>query len=117
YFGLTHFDISPKPAYFAYQALTRAVGEGAGDFKRETANEIDRVSFRRADGTRGWAVWSPDGAKKVRLTAVGEVAEAFDGLGNAVSLDDLFSPEGGNIEPEVIYILGPEELKVEFLGK
>ena len=117
YFGLTHFDISPKPAYFAYQALTRAVGEGAGDFKRETANEIDRVSFRRADGSRGWAVWSPDGAKKVRLTAVGEVADAFDGLGNAVSLDEFLSPEGGSIGPEVIYILGPEELKVEFLGK
>ncbi|MBO7722725.1 MAG: cellulase family glycosylhydrolase, partial [Thermoguttaceae bacterium] len=70
YFGLTHADISPKPAYFAYRALTRAVGEGARDFKRDTADGIDRVSFRRADGSRGWAVWSPGHAKKARITAV-----------------------------------------------
>ncbi|MBQ6620569.1 MAG: beta-galactosidase [Thermoguttaceae bacterium] len=117
HFGLTNSDVSPKPAYLAYQALTRAVGEGAGDFQRDTADDIDCVGFRRADGSRGWAVWSPGRAKKARLTLVGEVAEAFDFQGNAVSLDDLLSPEGGTIERGMIYIIGPEELKAEFLGK
>ncbi|MBO7679946.1 MAG: hypothetical protein J6S75_09790, partial [Thermoguttaceae bacterium] len=117
YFGLTHADLSPKPAYLAYRAFTRAVSEGADDFRRDTADGIDRVRFRRADGSRGWAVWSPWCATKARLALVGEVAEAFDCLGNAISLEDLLCPKGGSIGLEVIYVIGPEELKIELLDE
>ena len=113
HFGLTHVDISPKMAYFAYQALIRAAGEGSGDFQRDTAGGIERVSFRRADGFRGWAIWSPSRAQKARLTVTGQVNEAFDYLGGAVSLEELLSPEGGTIEPGVTYIIGPEEVTIQ----
>ena len=119
HFGLTHADISPKMAYYAYQALTRAVGEGASDFQREATDDIERVSFRRADGSRGWAVWSPGRVKKARLTlgGTGKVIEAFDYRGNTVTLDQLLSPEGGELGLGAIYIIGPEELSICPLGK
>ncbi|MBQ3333921.1 MAG: beta-galactosidase [Thermoguttaceae bacterium] len=117
HFGLTHADISPKPAYFAYQALIRAVGEGAADFRRDTVGDIEQVRFRRADGRLGWAVWAPGRAQKARLSVAGSVTEAFDYLGNPVSLEKLLSDEGGSIEQRVIYIIGPEEVTVHCLDE
>ncbi|MBO7680510.1 MAG: hypothetical protein J6S75_12660, partial [Thermoguttaceae bacterium] len=117
HFGLTHADISPKPAYFAYQTLIRAVGEGAADFRRDTVGDIEQVRFRRADGKFGWAVWAPGRAQTARLSVAGQVAEAFDYLGNPVSLEKLLSDEGECIEQGVTYIIGPEEVTVHCLDK
>ncbi|MBP5622031.1 MAG: hypothetical protein J6X44_08455 [Thermoguttaceae bacterium] len=66
------------------------------------------VSWTRPDGKKGWALWSLRHEKEVDVTISGEVAQAFDYLGN-----DVDKPSGTcklNLKPGILYLVGPESV-------
>ncbi len=113
HFGMVHNDISPKPAYTAMQALTRARPAGSamatGVWR---SGAIYHPRWKRPDGRTGWALWTPQGESKCALTVRGAIDEAFDHLGRPVALQ----PNGGalaiTLTESVLYIIGPEDLVV-----
>ncbi len=106
-------DLAPRPAYRAYQALTRARPAGSrpdpGEWWRQG---ITWPHWTWPDGTKGWAVWAWSGEAKARLRIRGKILEAFDVLGRPLP----YRLEGDLIEVPLrrspIYLIGPEQLAV-----
>ncbi|GHV47658.1 hypothetical protein FACS1894181_01570 [Bacteroidia bacterium] len=69
HFGLAHKNLAPKPAYYAYSTLCKLFPEGS---IIDTSIEWNRNGFcvtgwTQKDGTRVWALWSPDARKQVTV--------------------------------------------------
>jgi len=111
FFGITHADLSPKPAYFAYQTLTAAAPEGAKDFcRRPNGCGIEIISWTNPDGKKAWAVWAPGNILNVPLKISGTIDQAFNLFGEPVD-----ASLSGNVltqkwTPAVRYFIGPENI-------
>lgn len=65
HFGLTHADLTPKPAYAAYATFTRMRPEGsvqAGGAWHDAERRLYWPSWTRPDGMRAGVVWTTDDA-------------------------------------------------------
>ncbi len=113
HFGMTHKDLSPKPAYTAMQALTRARPVGS---KRSEAvyvtGEVYHLNWTRPDGKAGWALWTVQDAQEVTLKVAGEVAEAFDNLGQAVEVKVENGQAKVKLSGSVLYLIGPSQVEL-----
>ncbi len=114
YFGLVRKDLAPRPAYLAYQALTRARPAGSeaapGDWWRQG---LTWPHWVRPDGRKGWAVWAWSGEKPYRLFVRGEIAEAFDVLGRPVRVEVKDRLADVTLSRSPLYLIGPEYLSFE----
>ena len=113
-FGLTRRNLSPKPAYYAYATIGRLFPEGSKmDFSVEwKQKDCCVVNWRQPDGTRVWAVWSPDGARKVNVKIGKGLRQALHYLGGALP---AVTESSGTLETghEIIYLVGPETLDIQ----
>ncbi|MDR2138105.1 MAG: cellulase family glycosylhydrolase [Tannerella sp.] len=113
-FGLTHRGLGPKPAYFAYATAGRLFPEGSAIDSSVEWKQKDCcvVNWRRPDGTRVWAVWSPEGVRQVNVKIGRGLQQAFHCLGTPLPAvtEAARSLEVG---PEVIYLAGPESLDIQ----
>ncbi|OGV67131.1 MAG: hypothetical protein A2283_18285 [Lentisphaerae bacterium RIFOXYA12_FULL_48_11] len=113
HFGIVHRDLSPKPAYVAMQALTRARPAGSmmaeGDWR---ADGIYHPCWKRPDGQTAYALWVSEGETRCKLVIRGKVVEAFDHAGNKVDLQ----VSGGSCEvalkESILYVVGPQDIVV-----
>ena len=83
YFGIMHKDFTPKPAYAAYQALTRMLPDGSSRPQLEKDGTLWRATWTRPDRRRVEAVWSvvpAPGYYKPNLRR----AKAYDYMGRPV---------------------------------
>jgi hypothetical protein len=114
YFGLVRRDLTPRPAYLACQALTRARPSGSttdeGDWWRQGMTWPHWV---RPDGRKGWAVWLWSGEADYRLKVRGPVVEAFDHLGKPLPLDVKDGAARVRLARAPIYVIGPEHIEFE----
>ena len=73
HFGLMHADFTPKPAYAAYAAFTKARPDGSvqkpGDW-RDEKGEFFFPQWTRPDGKKAGMVWSvfPDAGRRLAFT-------------------------------------------------
>ncbi|MDD3469059.1 MAG: beta-galactosidase [Thermoguttaceae bacterium] len=113
HFGIVHQDLTPKPAWQAYQTLTRAFPEGSqmDDSMKPTDipqiwNRLDFciVGGKRPDGQKVAALWVPSGTKTAMVT--GSVNGAFDYLGKPLSAGKNPSY---TLSAQMIYILTTDE--------
>jgi len=75
HFGIVDHELNPKPAYEAYKALTAACPDGA-EFDRELPwknGSVVQIAWKRPDGVKVWAFWSPDGPQKVNVKIDGKM--------------------------------------------
>ena len=114
HFGLTRRGLSPKPAYHAYATMGKLFPEGsqidtAVEWKQ---NDCCVVSWKQPDGTRVWAVWSPEGDRQAHVKIGGGLQKALNYLG-----DDLpaVTSSSGTLETGagVIYLVGAETLEIK----
>ena len=108
HFGLTHRDLSPKPAYFALQTLLDARPDGSRPTAFSSEGDVILAGWKRPDGRNGFALWTPDGRRRVKLGVVGGVERAFDYLGKEVK--PPVDSERVELTPNVLYLIGPESV-------
>lgn len=114
YFGLVRRDLTPRPAYAAYQALIRARPPGStadrGDWWRQG---LTWPHWIRPDGKRGWSIWAWSDKVDYRIQVRGKITEAFDHLGQPLEL----GMDDGKVDIRLgrapLYFIGPDQLSFE----
>ena len=90
HFGITHADLTPKPGYLAYRALTKARPAGSVPIPGELFRWNDQLcvlSWDRPDGQTGYAVWTPTPSPQAwKVQVKGQVTDVFDCHGEPVAL-------------------------------
>lgn len=99
-----------KPAYTAYSTLGRLFPEGSKvDMDREwNRGEYCFVSWTQPDGTKVWALWSPDGARKVNIKPLKGLSQAIGCLGEQLPVTSETTEL--ELSPAVTYLVGPRLL-------
>ncbi|MBQ3822996.1 MAG: hypothetical protein II807_08120, partial [Thermoguttaceae bacterium] len=108
HFGIVHQQLDPKPGFFAYQTLSKARPAGSRGDRLTLYDDLCVVSWDRPDGQKGWALWTPNVPREIPFEIDGAVTDAFDYLGNKVSV-----PEDANklnLAQGVLYLVGPNQI-------
>ena len=113
-FGLVRRGLSPKPAYHAHATLGKLLPEGSKiDNSIEwRQNDCCVVSWKQPGGTRVWAVWSPEGERKVSVKIGKGFQKAIHCLGSALP-DVTESSKTLETSPSIIYLVGPETVEIQ----
>lgn len=111
FFGLTHADLSPKPAYDAYRALIAACPDGSDNLSRRLIGDSVVVEWTLPDGNHGYALWSPAGEETIAVQFDGTIVTANDYLGRPVSLDA--NAKKLTLSPKILYVITSERLGIE----
>ncbi|MBT4818425.1 MAG: hypothetical protein HON70_22135, partial [Lentisphaerae bacterium] len=115
HFGMVHRDLSPKPAYTAVKALTRARPAGSQNAKHNWRSEDGAFYFphwRRPDGKMAWALWKAERSQSCSLAITGSVTEAFDHLGAPVTVSVRNGEVQIDVTESILYLVGPENVAV-----
>lgn len=109
YYGIIHADLTPKPAYLAYKAMTKMLPSGSSRPTLEQDGNNYISSWTRNDGKKMWALWNSKGTSTMHLNIKGK-ADIYDYLGEHVK-----QPISGEfkISKGVTYIMGEKNLKVK----
>lgn len=102
FFGLWHKDYAPKPAYYAYKALTKMCPDRSTRPKLERNNNVYMSNWKRPDGKNVWALWTSKSEEKVKLNIKGK-HNIYNLNGNKLSRDNNNEYK---ITPSIIYIVG-----------
>ena len=113
-FGLTRRDLQPKPAYHAFATLGKLFPEGSEvDASIEwRQQDCCVVSWKQPDGTRVWAIWSPEGDRSVNVKIGKGLRQALHSLGSALP-DVTESSKTLQTGAGIIYLVGPETLEIQ----
>ncbi|MDR0866366.1 MAG: hypothetical protein LBO74_15760, partial [Candidatus Symbiothrix sp.] len=104
---------TPKPAYYAYSTLCKLFPEGS---VVDTSVEWDRngfcvISWTQKDGTRVWALWSPDANKKVSVKIGKGFRYAVNQTGETLPVTK--KTKSLTIGQGISYLIGAKTLKIE----
>ena len=105
---MVHRDLSPKPGYTAYKALVKARPSGSVQNESWQADDSCLIEWKRPDGQKGFALWTPGISVKRSITVTGKVTEAFDYLGNPITFDA--QAKTVELNNKIIYLIGPEKI-------
>ena len=104
HFGLLHRDLSPKPSYYAYKALTTMCPSGSLRPKLIVKDGTYLCDWIRPDGNHVWAVWNPVGEESFNIEIKGKCV-FVDFMGNEIT-------KPNHIGASVIYIVGDKRTNV-----
>lgn len=112
HFGIVHKDLTPKPAFVAYQTLTRARPAGSRQIETMIGNSGTArcIGWIRPDGKNGFALWDYESRKDAFLTIEGSVEEALDHLGKPISIAAISQELSISLSPGPIYLIGPKQI-------
>ncbi len=108
HFGIVGKDLKPKPAFAAYQTLTKLCPAGSTVPEFQQKNGVYLTGWRRPDGVGVWAIWAADTPIKTTLQIRGKVTEALDHLGEKQPIPESTCTAG----PSILYLVGPESVTV-----
>jgi hypothetical protein len=108
-YGVVHKNLSPKPAYYAYKALTTFCPNGSTRPTLEVHGDIYISKWVRPDGKRVWAVWDTNGICYQSLSITGK-PKYYDYLGNVIS---KISENNFKVGSGVTYIVEAENINIK----
>ena len=82
HFGIVHKDLKPKPAYFAYKALTTMCPNGSTRPVCVNDGKLYFIRWMKPNGVKVEAVWTT--SKERVKVAISEDAAYYDYLGNSI---------------------------------
>lgn len=107
HYGLCHNNYSPKPAFYAYQALVKMCPNGSTRPIMKRQGDIYSATWKRPDGKNVWALWTSKSEEEIDLKIKGKY-KIYDLKGNEICQDgNVF-----NVSPSVIYIVGAKYLQM-----
>ena len=110
HFGITHKDLSPKPAYLAYKTLTKMRPDGSSVPRITVSPDgIYTAEWTRPDGKKVHALWTARKTKKCVLSIRGKIESATGYLGQRLSED----PSAFTATPRIVYLTGPDSVTVK----
>ena len=110
HFGITHKDLSPKPAYLAYKTLTKMRPDGSSVPRITVSPDgIYTAEWTRPDGKKVHALWTARKTKKCVLSIRGKIDSATGYLGQRLSED----PSAFTATPRIVYLTGPDSVTVK----
>lgn len=109
HFGIVHPNLTPKPAFLAYQALTRLCPSGSSTPRLQHRGQVYSVNWTRPDGVKVWSIWAADSPEAVTLGIKGKIIESFDHLGGKLPETVVHDMA----KPGPIYLVGPENIVIE----
>lgn len=110
FFGLWHQDYSPKPAFYAYQTLTRMCPNKATRPRLQRNDGVYVASWKRPDGKKVCALWTSGNSVRVNLSIKkGYTAYSLYGREMRINPDDF------EVSQSVVYIVGTENFKLKRL--
>lgn len=101
--------MSPKPAYYAYKALTASCSDGSTRSILEVHGDIYISNWVRLDGKKVWAIWNAKGICYQGLTITGN-PKYYNYLGNVISKTEQNNFKTGS---GVMYIVGAENVNIK----
>lgn len=107
--GLLHADLSPKPAFIAYKALTKMCPSGSTRPTLHFEEGVYLSSWKRLDGKRVWAIWNTSGKKAVNLNVSGR-ATYYNYLGEKINVAQKRQLD---IDGGVTYIVGGKNISIK----
>lgn len=107
HFGLLHRDLSPKPSYYAYKALTTMCPSGSLRPILTIKDNIYMCYWVRSDGRHIWAIWSPKSNEQFPILVKGS-CQYLNYMG-------LKRKKPEYINSGVTYLVGNKNTVVEFL--
>ncbi|MBQ9431203.1 MAG: glycoside hydrolase family 88 protein [Kiritimatiellae bacterium] len=117
FFGITHRDLSPKPAYSAYQALIRLRPSGSvplsGVHWKTDDEKVYQPQWKRPDGTIAGALWSVDRPGIYRATFKEGDVRIVNHLGAEIMKCASGKPATVSISNAPIYFYGAQLEKIE----
>ena len=108
HYGLWHKDYTPKPAFYAYQTLTRICPDKSIRPKLVRYGKVYMASWRRPDKKKVWALWTSKADKTISINVKGEYT-AYNHHGSKLEI----LPDDVRLSPSVIYIVGARSVSVE----
>jgi len=120
HFGIVHRDFTPKPAYTAFGALTRARPAGSVELDTATCRFDNVMVFRthwlRPDGVHGWALWSLETPASWQISCTGIPDSAFDLYGREIGLNVQSESVVMTLDQQVRDLFGPTALELGQAG-
>ncbi len=111
HFGMVHRDLSPKPGYTAYQAMTKARPEGSVQLPGERGGALCKVGWIRPDGKKGWAIWVCGSETESSCKISGDIDQAFDYLGVPVQIH--LNSGKLKLSTKILYLIGPDSVELQ----
>lgn len=108
FYGIWHSDYTPKPAFYAYQTLTRMCPNKSTRPKLERYGDVYIASWKRPDRGKVWALWTSKKDGTVALNIKGN-HKVYDNHGKEISM----STANVNVTPSVIYIVGAKSVNIQ----
>ncbi len=109
-FGIVHLDMTPKPAYHAYAAMTRALGVGRFLGTLDVGDGTFCYVFDTGKATKTAALWRAEGLATVRLRVAGTDVKSVDHLGHPIELRRTGAVIEVSASESVTYITGITEV-------
>ncbi len=113
HFGLTHKDLSPKPAFHAYATLAKMRPSGSS-IPRITISPqgVYLAKWEKRGGGNGWAVWVPGTAMETTVKITGSLKGACDYLGAPVKIPLRDNQAKITVSGGITYLDGPDEVTI-----
>lgn len=109
-FGIVHKNLSPKPAYYAYKAMTSMMPSGSSRPVLEIIGDIYKAHWIRPDGKIVWAFWNPKGSCGNHQLVYTGSPMFYDYTGNYLK---NFNNGKFEISPAVMYVVGATSLSIK----
>jgi hypothetical protein len=113
-FGLTRRGLNPKVAYRAYAIIGELFPAGSKIDASVEWRQQDCcvVSWIQPDGTRVWAVWSPEGVRQLRVTIGNGLRDAFNCAGGILPAITQKSTTF-KVGEAAVYLVGAESFTIQ----
>lgn len=112
FFGLWHKDYSPKPAFYAYQTLTKMCPNKSERPVLRRQGDIYIARWRRPDGKQTYALWTSREKVNVDLKLKGNYA-CYDIYGEKFSL----TRQDIEASPSILYFVGEKKFELGIVDK
>ena len=107
YFGLWHNNYIPKPAFYAYQTLTKMCPDRSVRPILRRYGNVYFAHWKRPDGKTTYALWTSRERINVDLKLKGNYA-CYDIYGNKVSL----TRQEIEVSPSILYFVGEKKFEL-----